>query len=52
MTINNKYHLGDKVYFINTENKAMCDEVKAIYIYVYKDYTSVRKRMLSSQKAT
>ena len=29
------------MYFINTENRAMCDEVKAIYIYVYKDYTSV-----------
>ena len=41
MTINNKYHLGDKVYFINTKNKAVCDEVKAIYIYVYKDHTSV-----------
>ena len=41
MTVNNKYKIGEKVYFINTENKAMCDEVKAIYIYVYKDYTSV-----------
>jgi hypothetical protein len=41
MTVNNKYKIGEKVYFINTEKKAMCDEVKAIYIYVYKDYTSV-----------
>ena len=29
------------MYFINTENKAMCDEVKAIYVYVYEDYMSV-----------
>ena len=41
MTVNNKYKIGEKVYFINTENKAMCDEVKAIFIYVYKDHTSV-----------
>ena len=41
MTVNNKYKIGEKVYFINTENKAMYDEVKAIYVYVYEDYTSV-----------
>ena len=41
MTVNNKYKIGEKVYFINTENKAMCDEVKAIYVYVYEDYMSV-----------
>ena len=41
MTVNNKYKIGEKVYFINTENRAMCDEVKAIYVYVYEDYTSV-----------
>ena len=41
MTVNNKYKIGEKVYFINTENKAMCDEVKDIYVYVYEDYMSV-----------
>jgi len=41
MTVNNKYKIGEKVYFINTENKAMCNEVKAIYVYVYEDYMSV-----------
>ena len=41
MIINNKYEIGDKVYFINAENRAQVDVVKAIHIYVYKDHTSV-----------
>ena len=41
MTINNKYHLGDKVYFINTENRAQVDEVSSIHAYVYSDHVNV-----------
>ena len=41
MQVNNKYNIGDKVYFINTENKAECSVVKAVFVYVYKDHTSV-----------
>ena len=48
MTVNNKYKIGEKVYFINTENKAMCDEVKAIYVYVYEDYMSVVQSLKES----
>jgi hypothetical protein len=41
MQVNNKYNIGDKVYFINTENKAECSVVKAVFVYAYKDHTSV-----------
>ena len=48
MTVNNKYKIGEKVYFINTENKAMCDEVKAIYVYLYEDCMSVVSSLMES----
>ena len=41
MQVNNKYNIGDKVYFINTENKAECSVVKGVFVYVYKDHTSI-----------
>ena len=41
MQVNNKYNIGDKVYFINTENKAECSVVKAVFVYVYKDHVNV-----------
>ena len=41
MQVNNKFNIGDKVYFINTENKAECSVVKAVFVFVYKDQTRV-----------
>ena len=39
--VNNKYNIGDKVYFINAENKAECSVVKGVFVYAYKDHTNV-----------
>ena len=36
MEVNNKYRIGQKVYFLN-DGKAKCDEVKSITFFVYKD---------------
>ena len=36
MVINNKYQIGQKVFFLNN-GKAKCDEVKNITFFVYKD---------------
>ncbi len=47
MQVNNKYNIGDKVYFINAENKAECSVVKGIFAYAYKDYTNVMYNMES-----
>ena len=41
MQVNNKFNVGDKVYFINSENKAACSVVKGIFVYVYKDKVSI-----------
>ena len=40
MVINNKYQIGQKVYFLN-DGKAKCDEVKSVCIFVYKDSMSI-----------
>ena len=40
MEINNKYQIGQKVYFLN-DGKAKCDEVKSVSIFVYKDSMSI-----------
>ena len=40
MEINNKYQIGQKVFFLNN-GKAKCDEVKSVYIFVYKDSMSI-----------
>ena len=47
MQVNNKYNIGDKVYFINAENKAECSVVKGIFAYAYKDHTNVMYNMES-----
>ena len=36
MEVNNKYQIGQKVFFLNN-GKAKCDEVKNITFFVYKD---------------
>ena len=40
MEVNNKYQIGQKVYFLNN-GKAKCDEVKSITFFVYKDSMSI-----------
>ena len=40
MEVNNKYQIGQKVYFLNN-GKAKCDEVKNVCIFVYKDSMSI-----------
>ena len=41
MQVNNKFKIGDKVYFINSENKAKCDEITGVFVYVRKEKTKV-----------
>ena len=48
MEINNKYQIGQKVFFLDN-GKAKCDEVKSISFFVYKNSTSV---MYSFQKTS
>ena len=40
MEVNNKYQIGQKVYFLN-DGKAKCDEVKSITFFVYKDSVNI-----------
>ena len=40
MEVNNKYQIGQKVYFLNN-GKAKCDEVKNITFFVYKDSMNI-----------
>ena len=40
MEVNNKYQIGQKVFFLNN-GKAKCDEVKNITFFVYKDSMSI-----------
>jgi len=47
--VNNKYNIGDKVYFINAENKAECSVVKGVFAYAYKDYTCIMYSLESSK---
>ena len=48
MEVNNKYQIGQKVFFLNN-GKAKCDEVKSVCIFVYKDSVSI---MYGFQKAS
>ena len=48
MQVNNKYKIGERVYFINTENKAECDEIQAVFVYFWKERTRVSYSMKSS----
>ena len=43
MEVNNKFNIGDKVYFIdsNSNMKAKCDEITGVFIYVRKEKTKV-----------
>ena len=43
MQVNNKFNIGDKVYFIdsNSNMKAKCDEITGIFVYVRKEKTKV-----------
>jgi hypothetical protein len=40
MEVNNKYQIGQKVYFLHN-GKAKCDEVKSITFFVYKDSVNI-----------
>ena len=40
MEINNKYQIGQKVFFLDN-GKAKCDEVKSITFFVYEDSMSI-----------
>ena len=40
MEINNKYQIGQNVFFLNN-GKAKCDEVKSITFFVYKDSVNI-----------
>ena len=40
MEVNNKYQIGQKVYFLDN-GKAKCDEVKSVCIFVYEDSMSI-----------
>ena len=48
MIINNKYEIGDKVYFINAENRAQVDVVKSIHVYSYSDHVNINYAMEQS----
>ena len=41
MEVNNKYQIGQKVFFLNNGKAAKCDEVKNITFFVYKDSVNI-----------
>ena len=41
MTVNNKFKVGDKVYYIDHKKKAQCGQVTCVNVYVYEDHTTV-----------
>lgn len=41
MEVNNKFNIGDKVFFIDNKSKAKCDEVMGIVISVNANRTRV-----------
>ena len=41
MEVNNKFNIGDKVYFIDSNKKAACSVVKGIFVHVYNDNVSI-----------
>ena len=41
MQVNNKFNIGDKVYFIDSNKKAKCDEITGIFAVVRSDRTKV-----------
>ena len=41
MEVNNKYNIGDKVYFIDSNMKAKCDEVTGIFVFARTNSTQV-----------
>ena len=48
MTVNNKYRIGERVYFINDKKQAECDEIQAVFVYIWKEKTRVSYSMKSS----
>lgn len=48
MQVNNKYNIGEKVYFINAKNKAECSVVKGVFAYAYKDHICIMYNLESS----
>lgn len=48
MQVDNKYQIGDKVYFINVENRAQVDVVKAIHVFAYSDHMNINYAMQQS----
>ena len=48
MQVNNKYKIGERVYFINDKKQAECDEIQAVFVYFWKERTRVSYSMKSS----
>ena len=41
MQVNNKFNIGDKVYFIDSNKKAKCDEITGFFVFVRSDRTKI-----------
>lgn len=41
MVINNKYQVGQRLYFLDHDGKAKCEVVKCVNIFVYKDSVNI-----------
>ena len=39
--VNNKFNIGDKVYFIDSNKKAKCDEITGFFVFVRSDRTKI-----------
>ena len=48
MTVNNKFQIGDKVYFINADNRAQADVVSSIHVYAYPDHVNIHYATMQS----
>ena len=46
--VNNKFNIGDKVYFIDSNKKAACSVVKGIFVHVYNDNVRTSYNLESS----
>ena len=41
MEVNNKYQIGEKVFFLDQNEKAVCDVVKAVSVFMRNDSTKI-----------
>ena len=41
MQVNNKFNVGDKVFFIDSNKKAKCDEITGFFVFVRSDRTKI-----------